>query len=138
MAYPAVMARIRDEIDTALAEATPERRDAGAVALLRAYADLLDDAGVPGKYSDALDWVFQVAAASEDRNADKHARAILLALSLQSATSDLGPKMLAAMEALGLTPRARKVAAPAADRNGVKSPIDELRDKRRRRAGNVE
>jgi hypothetical protein len=45
------------------------------------------------------------------------------------------------MEALQMTPRARKAAAPGADRNGAKSPIaqlrDEVSDKRRRRAGNV-
>lgn len=131
------MGRMRDEIDEALAEARAAKRDAGAVALLRTYADLIDDAGVPGKYADALDWVIGVAAASEDRNADKHSRAILLALSHQTAASDLGPKLLAAMEALQLTPRARKAASPADARNGAANPIDELRDKRRRRAGNV-
>jgi hypothetical protein len=128
---------MRDEVDGALADGVPDRRDAGAVALLRTYADLIDAAGVPGKYAEALDWLIAVAAQSEDRAADKHSRAILLALSHQSATSDLGPKMLAAMEALQLTPRARKAAIPGSDRNGVKSPIDELRDKRKRRAGNV-
>jgi len=133
------MGRIRDEVDQALADAKPGNRDAGAVALLRAYADLIDDAGVPGKYADALEWLSGIE--SEDRAADKHVRAITLALSQQTATSDLGPKMLAAMEALQLTPRARAAKAPGSDRNGAKSPVAQLRDevaeKRRRRAGNV-
>lgn len=135
------MGRIRDEIDQALADAGPGKRDAGAVALLRAYADLIDDAGVPGKYAEALEWLVAVSELSSDRMADKHVRAITLALSQQTATSDLGPKMLAAMEALQLTPRARAAKAPGTDRNGAKSPVaslkDEVADKRRRRAGNV-
>jgi hypothetical protein len=131
------MGRMRDQVDAALADTPPAGRDAGAVELTRTYADLIDDAGVPGKYAEALDWLMAAAASSEDRAADKHSRAILLALSHQTTTSDLGPKLLASMEALQLTPRARKAAAPGSDRNGVKSPIDELRDKRRRRAGNA-
>jgi hypothetical protein len=135
------MGRMRDQVDAGLADAASTARDAGAVELLRTYADLIDDAGVPGKYTEALDWLVGVGAASEDKAADKHVRAILLGLSRQTATSDLGPKLLAAMEALQMTPRARKAAAPGSDRNGSKSPIAQLRDevseKRRRRAGNV-
>lgn len=136
------MGAMRDEVDEALTDARAVKRDAGAVALLRTYADLIDDAGIPGKYAEALEWLAAIGGDSEDRNsedrnADRYVRTITLALSRQSAVSDLGPKLLASMEALNLTPRARKAATPADARNGAPSPIDELRDKRRRRAGNV-
>jgi hypothetical protein len=74
------MGRMRDQVDAGLVDAAPTARDAGAVELLRTYADLIDDAGVPGKYAEALDWLVGIGAASEDKAADKHVRAILLGL----------------------------------------------------------
>ena len=47
--------------------------------------------------------------------------------------ADLGPKLLAALEALGLTPRAR-AAALKGGQSAARNPLDELRVRRAERA----
>lgn len=42
----------------------------------------------------------------------------------------IGPALLAALEALGMTPRARKSLVKGGDGDGPTSPLDELRRKR--------
>jgi len=42
----------------------------------------------------------------------------------------LGPALLAALESLGMTPRARKSLVKGGDGDGPTSPLDELRQRR--------
>lgn len=46
--------------------------------------------------------------------------------------NDLGPKLLAALESLGMTPRARRALVKEAS-GGPVSPLDQLRERRERR-----
>jgi hypothetical protein len=51
-----------------------------------------------------------------------------------AALERLGPKLLAVLEALGMSPRARATAAKGATGGPVGNPLDELRARRHRRA----
>lgn len=46
----------------------------------------------------------------------------------------LGPPLLQALEALGMTPRARRSLVKGASHGGPASPLDELRRRKRERA----
>jgi hypothetical protein len=48
---------------------------------------------------------------------------------------ELGPKLLAALEALGMSPRARSAATRGAPGGTGPNPLDELRQRRAGRAG---
>jgi len=118
-------------------DATP--RDGAAVALARRYAALMDAAAVPASYAAAFARLERVAVGVAEQNALTKVRA---ALSAQSAASDLGPKLLAVLVQLGLTPAARgvKAGAPLPDRDEPDAPkapegtADDLRARRARRA----
>ena len=121
-------------LDQALTGAKMQSEDASAVRLARHYAYLLDRAAPASKYAKALEWLADVADGDEGA---KHAETIRTALSEHSVASDLGPKLLAALTALGMTPAARGALAgkvnPAPD-GAVRSPLDELRAKRAAKA----
>jgi len=90
--------------------------DAAVRALARRYAMLLDEAAVKQAYATALKALDKVVAhfAETWRNPSDVTRAenalatITVALGQHSVASDLGPKLLAALQQLGLTPAARK------------------------------
>lgn len=91
--------------------------DAAAVALARRYAALIDNAAPDAKYREplrklgaAIDPADTAALDALDRIRD--------ALAEHSVASDLGPKLLAALSALGATPAAR-----AARKGGTGAPI---------------
>lgn len=110
--------------------------DAMTAALVVRYAELIDDAAPAGKYEEALDWLAGTTALSDDRDADKHARTIRRALARHSVASDLGPKLLAALDALLMTPRARAAARKAVttpDDKPRSNPIDRIAQQRARR-----
>ena len=109
------------------------------MALARRYAALMDAAAVPASYAAAFARLERVAVGVAEQNALTKVRA---ALSAQSAASDLGPKLLAVLVQLGLTPAARgvKAGAPLPDRDEPDAPkapegtADDLRARRARRA----
>lgn len=74
-------------------------RDRGTVALARRYASLIEDAAAVAEELERL------------RPADEDQAAVIARLKArveaQTVTSDLGPKLLAALTALGMTPAAR-------------------------------
>jgi len=123
-------------VSSALDKAAPDRQDAGAVALARHYARLIDDAAPAAKYRKDL---ARLAAVVED---DPYAAGpggsgealdkVRDALAQHSVASDLGPKLLAALAALGLTPAARKAATKGSTDGGAGTtpvnPLDGLRD----------
>ena len=124
---------VRESVEAALQSTTIDPRDAGAVALLLRYADHLDAPGIPAgyrKYLNELHATLEVLGGS--RQAYDALTVITTALSAQMVASDLGPKLLAGLSALGLTLAGRgekgKVEQRAADPAAAK--LDELRAKR--------
>ena len=117
-------------VTAAAAGLKPDDRDGAALALALTYAGLIDNAAPAGKYAAALRWL-----RTSDDVPSTHQRTIVAALSAHSVASDLGPKLLAALESLQLTPRARAAAqnASTGDQPSV-NPIDQLADRRRNRA----
>lgn len=110
-------------------------RDGAALALALTYAGLIDNAAPAGKYAAALRWVNGL----EDRYAEKYAPVIEAALAAHSVASDLGPKLLSALEQLQMTPRARAAAQKASTGDQPSSnPVDQLADRRRSRAAPVD
>lgn len=109
--------------------------DGAALAVAAGYAELIDNAAPAAKYDAALGWL----AAGADQNSpdvDKHIRTITVALAQHSVASDLGPKLLAALESLQLTPRARAAAQKVSPGDQPRSnPIDQLAVRRAGRRG---
>jgi hypothetical protein len=116
---------VRDAL--AVKPAAPE--DGAVAALALEYARLSDEAAPAGKYEAALTWLSGQGA--DDRDADKHIRTISQALAAHSVASDLGPKLLAALESLEMSPRARGAAKKGtADDKPSANPLDELAARR--------
>jgi hypothetical protein len=108
-------------------------QDAGAVALCRRYAALIDDAAPAAKHRKALD-TLRAALADSDTDAVEALERVAEALAEHTVTSDLGPKLLAALGALGLTLAGRGAGAKGGTGDKPANPLDELRQRRRVRA----
>lgn len=124
-------------------EATPDdKRDAGTVALARRYAMLIDDAAPAAKYREPLAHLAHALkllgmlgvddGGTVDR-AEKALAKVSDALAAHSVASDLGPKLLAALAALGLTPAARGASAKGGDHGGPAAAAPESEFERARR-----
>ena len=118
-------------------------RDGAAVQLAKRYAALLDASAIPSSYRAALDRMERLIRAGSFTKADQDAfTKIREALSAHTVASDLGPKYLAALASLGMTPAARDsrselplVVEPAPDPDPVpEGKADELRKRREQRA----
>jgi hypothetical protein len=123
---------ISEASEISLAAATLDARDGSAAALVRRYSALIDEAAIPAKYEKALSEFAALARMSGTKEAYDALRTVTAALSEQSVTSDLGPKLLAALTALGCTLAGRgakgKETARAADPR--RAAHDELRERR--------
>lgn len=108
--------------------------DKGAIALAKRYAKLIDDAEPTSVYAEHL----RRLAPAIDPDNDEAAKAftkIADALAQHSVASDLGPKLLAALDALGLSPAARsKQSGGGVPRVGGSKPADALAALREQRA----
>ena len=117
------------------AELRPE--DGAAKALAQRYAALIDEAVPLAKYDKPLRALRQAVRESSDPNAEEHLAKIEVALSAHSVASDLGPKLLAVLTALGMPAAGR--GAKGGTGGGTVSPVasklDELRERRRQRQG---
>lgn len=140
--------RLADVVATAVAD---ERAPAAALAI--AYAERIDESShVTNALADALDRLRLAAQlADESGSADKiddtnmkAFRKVAAALSAVTVASDLGPKLLAALDALLLTPKARAgvgdalpgpAASAAGGLAGLRAEEDELASRRARRTG---
>jgi hypothetical protein len=127
----------RRAVNEALKNLTVADRDKAAVQLAKRYAALIDEATPASKYRDPMRAISRAIGMSGDEDAVKAFDKIADALAAHSVMSDLGPKLLAVLTALGMTPAGRgaKIADDGAQR--PKGPTDELREqaeKRRRRA----
>lgn len=126
MPRPRHTARLTDIVSAAVAD---PRDPAAALALT--YARQIDTAThVPFGLTAALDQLRR-AAEQADAHDDKHTRAfrkVAATLSAVTVTSDLGPKLLAALDALLLTPKARATVDKALDKiTHADSPLAALR-----------
>lgn len=91
-------------VSAALSAATIDERDRGTAELARRYAALIDNATPASKYRAPLDELAQAIGYAEDiEAAEKALDKIKDALAAHSVASDLGPKLLAALGALGLS-----------------------------------
>lgn len=128
----------------ALRVLSPAERDGAAVQLAKRYAGLLDAAAVPSAFRAAFARLECLVETKADRNALEKIRD---ALGAHSVASDLGPKYLAVLAQLGMTPAARgvqaaapgpvpAVAEPVAEPAGAEAEgtADELRRRRDERA----
>jgi hypothetical protein len=139
--------RLTDVVATAVAD---QRAPAAALAL--AYAEQIDEATHVGLgLADALDRLRLAAQLADessdaDRPDDTNMRAyrkVAAVVSAVTVASDLGPKLLAALDALLLTPKARAAAGqavgsavPAVSPLGaLRAEEDEIAARRARRAG---
>lgn len=120
----------------ALRAAKPDDRDAGTVALARRLAVLLDESAPRSAYAEHLLRVERAVAAYDDDSGetDRSMRKIADALGRHSVASDLGPKLLAALTALGLTPVGRGAKGGSGAVNG-RSKLDELKQRRTQLGG---
>lgn len=123
-----------DRVGEAVKAATTKPEDAGTIALALEYARLLDAPEPASKYREALEWLHSLDPETE--KGERHAALLRSALAEHSVTSDLGPKLLAALESLGMSPRARAaLKGGKPDDKPGKSPLDELRAARARKNG---
>jgi hypothetical protein len=109
--------------------------DAAAVALAKRYAALIDEATPRSIYDKHLRTVAAALDPADEAAAESLVK-ITHALGAHSVASDLGPKLLAALAELRLTPRAwaAVVKGGAPDGRAGKSALDQLRERRGRRA----
>jgi hypothetical protein len=129
----------------AISAAELRERHAGTVALVHHYATLIDNASPPARYRESMAAVHVALGELETvdpkvaADARKHYLKIIDALSAHSVASDLGPKLLAALAALGLTvaaaPAPPKTGGASNDSVAVVSALDQLRARRAQRAG---
>jgi len=117
---------VLEQVETALASVKIEPKDQAAAALARHYARLIDDAAPDKKYAEAIEWL---AGVDTNQRTDKFRLTIVAALSEHSSTSDFGPKLLATLTALGMTPAAAGNVVPEPVGKPA-SPLDELRQRR--------
>lgn len=122
-------------VAAAMRDAGLKPEDAGAKALARRYAALIDDATPLAKYDAPLrELRLAVSECSDPEEAGKQLAKIEAALSAHSVASDLGPKLLAALTALGMTAAGRDTKGGAGVRPAAaKTKLDELRQRRDRR-----
>jgi hypothetical protein len=122
-------------VANALAEVPLLPRDAAAAHLARRYAALLDEPVPLARFEEPLRVLRALVAAQEDpAAARRHLAKVEDALAAHSVASDLGPKLLAALTALGCTPAGRHPKAGTGI-PVVQGRVDELRARRARRAG---
>lgn len=123
------MATLAYSVRQAVKAAGGDPRDQATVALALRYAALIDNAAPAAKYAAALRWLARVPV--DDPAAEGLREIIVVALSAHTVASDLGPKLLAALDALILSPRARAAAKKAvSDAKPTGSPLDQLAERR--------
>lgn len=124
---------MRRAVNAALRTATLKPADGATKTLATTYATLIDEAAPKAAYDKALRVLASVVVASEHPEANDAFDKIRKALSAHTVASDLGPKLLATLLALGMAPAARGKdgGGPVAP---VASKLDELRARREARA----
>jgi hypothetical protein len=125
---------IAEALEGALTSANVPAQSAGAVALARRYARLLDEPAVNAKYRTPLDHLQKVfrhyratvrLTPTEERGLDSAEATLTVALGEHSVASDLGPKLASILKELNLTlPAAAAPARPEAPSVQPLIPLD--------------
>ena len=127
------MATLAYSVRQAVKAGGVDPRDQATAALAVGYARLIDNAAPAARYAAALRWLAGVEI-GDDPAAEGLREIIVVALSAHTVASDLGPKLLAALEALVLSPRARAAAKKAvSDAKPAGSPLDQIAERRARK-----
>ncbi len=129
-------------VGTSITAVKPAKADTATVTLARQYAQLIDNAAPAAKYRRHLDGLRAAVAALEQArpelaaqlDAAEHLERIAEALAAHSVASDLGPKLLAALTALGMTPAARRAVRGGTDATPTGGTVTTLKSRRRTRA----
>lgn len=120
-----------EAVKVALADTTQEPKDAAARALVVQYAALIDEAAPKGTYDQALKVLAAVAKNHGGPRVEKAFQTVADALAAHTVASDLGPKLLATLLALGMAPAGRnKAEGGGGPVVPVASKLDELRARR--------
>jgi len=138
------MGQIADALGESLAKSRIPDGSAATVALLRKYARLLDAAAPNAKYRRAITLLAKVVdhyqmtmrlSPLDERALEDMSNTIIVALGEHSVASDIGPKFLAALGALGLSiPAAASPGAGAGVTSGsADDELARLRQERRDR-----
>lgn len=122
-----------EAIEAALVDAPTLTRDEAAVALARRYAALIDEATPASKYREQL--LVITEALPRDDHVELALRKIVDALGAHSVMSDLGPKLLATLTALGMTATGRAPKVGGGIGPQVDDELAKLRDRGAKRRG---
>lgn len=126
-------------LHTALRSRTPADADAATVALAKRYALELDDSATIAR--SLAKTLRKVARAGLDDELYDELLALTVRIEEVHVAAVVGPKLLAALEQLQLTPKARSGVLQGGgtpDADSGKSALDELRDRRKNRAAAVD
>lgn len=126
-------------LHTALRARTPADADAATVALAKRYALELDDSATISR--SLAKTLRKVARAGLDDELYDELLALTVRIEEVHVAAVVGPKLLAALEQLQLTPKARSGVLQGGgtpDADSGKSALDELRDRRKDRAAAVD
>lgn len=101
--------------------ATPARPEDEAMrALLRRYARVMDESAALAELAADID------TSALDDNGNKDLARLKAKVSAQQVMTDLGPKLLAALDALTATPKARTEKAASSAKAGIRA-LEEMR-----------
>lgn len=127
--------RMARALSASLKTAPTLPRDTSAVALAKRYAALIDEAAPAAKYREPLR-VLRRLVPADDPAAVAAFEKLVDALGEHSVASDLGPKLLAVLNALGMTAAGRSAKGGAPDGPRVPDQLAALRESAdRRRTG---
>lgn len=125
---------VRRALLASLRAVTVDPRDGATVALAKRLASLIDESAPLSSYTEPLLTLERLVRAEGDAEQQRAFRRLRDALGQHSVASDLGPKYLAALTALGLTPAARGAKGGAGGASGG-SKLDELKRRRAQLGG---
>ena len=125
-------------VQASLAALDVQQIDAAAASLAVRYAELMDEAAAAQKYAKAIrvisrfiDWNIDSMPQQTRRDVLEGWDRITAALAQHTVASDLGPKLLAALTSLQLTPAGRAAAPPPESGKGqvetLPDPLELLR-----------
>jgi hypothetical protein len=128
---------VLNALNAALRSAPAADQDAATVALAKRYALELDDAAV---VSTAMTKALRQLSRTEvDMELYEKFEALAARIEEVHVTATFGPKLLAALEQLQLTPKARSaVAAGGGAPRASSTALDQLRERRQNRAKTVD
>jgi hypothetical protein len=138
MRHPQYLDRVQtpsleDSVRASAATSAGADQDRAVLDLALSYARLIDGAAPTATLAKALDTIAPHIPA-DPQTADAW-RKITAALAAHSVASDLGPKLLATLDSLLLTPRARAAAKKAVTSDQpAANPLDQLATARARKS----